>query len=116
MRRVDLCRAVVLVVCGLSLGMPASAVAKAGCPAQPVEQVFQRWGDLAWYASVTDGGMETQQGAWSLSDSATFAPVNEPFFVRSASDRWSVKLKAGASAVSSPTCIGIGHPTLRAFA
>jgi hypothetical protein len=116
MRRVNLCRAVVLVLCGLSLGVPASAVAQTGCPKQPVAQVFLPWGDLAWYASVTDGGMETQQGAWTLSDSATFAPVNEPFFVRSASDRWSATLKPGASAVSAPTCIGIGHPTLRLFA
>lgn len=116
MRRVDLCRAVVLVLGSLSLGVPASAMAQTGCPEQPVGQVFLPWGDPARYASVTDGGMETQRGAWTLSDSATFAPVNEPFFVRSASDRWSAKLMPGASAASAPTCVGIGHPTLRLFA
>jgi hypothetical protein len=115
MRRADLFRAVVLVLTGLSLAVPASAAAQAGCPPQPVAQVFQPWGDYAWYASVDDGGMETQQGAWSLSGPATFELGNEPFFVRSASDRWSAKLKPGAAAVTAPTCIGVGHPTLRLF-
>jgi hypothetical protein len=115
MRRNDLFRAVVLALCGLLLAVPASAVAQT-CPLQSVAQVFLPWGDPARYASVSDGGMETQQGAWTLSDSATFTSGNEPFFVRSRTDLWSAKLKSGASAVSASTCIGIGHPTLRLFA
>jgi hypothetical protein len=116
MRRVDLCRALALVLCGLSLGVPASAPAVAWCPAQPVAQVFLPWSDPAWYTSMPDGGMEMRQGAWSLKGSAKFVEANEPYFVRSEGDAWSLSLSTGDSAVSAPTCIGIGHPALRFFA
>jgi hypothetical protein len=115
MRKVDLYRAVVLALCGLSL-LPASAPATAWCPPQPVAQVFLPWGDLAWYASVPDGGMEARQGAWRLEGSAKFVEANEPYFVRSKGDAWSLALSSGDSAVSARTCIGVGHPTLRFFA
>jgi len=116
MRRVDRVWAVALALCGLSLAVPANAAAQAGCPSQPVAQVFMPWGDPAWYASLPDGGMETQQGAWALGGSAKFVDGNEPYFVRSPTDAWSLKLSDGASAVSARTCIGVGHPTLRLFA
>jgi hypothetical protein len=116
MRRVNLHRAVVLVLCGLSLGAPASAAAAGGCPATPVSQVFLPWGDLAWYAPVPDGGMEVRQGAWTLDGAAAFTAGNEPYFVGSPLDRWSLALPSGSSAASAPTCVGLGHPALRLFA
>jgi hypothetical protein len=116
MRTVERVRAVVLVLCGLSLALPASAAAQAECPPQPVAQVFMPWGDPAWYASVADGGMETRLGAWSLGGSARFVTGNEPFFVRSPGDAWSLSLPSGASAIGAPTCVNLGHPTLRLFA
>jgi hypothetical protein len=116
MRTVERVRAVVLVLCGLSLALPASAAAQAECPPQPAAQVFMPWGDPGWYASVPDGGVETRLGAWSLDDSATFVNGNEPFFVRSPADAWSLSLSSGASATSAPTCVNLGHPTLRLFA
>jgi len=106
----------VLALCGLSFATPASARPGATCPAQPVAQVFKPWNDLGWYASVPDSGMESRQGAWSLSGAAAFVNDNEPYFVRSAGDAWALQLGPGASAASSPTCIGFGHPTLRLFA
>jgi hypothetical protein len=116
MRSTNVVRAVLLALSGLALATPPSAVAQAGCPSQPVQQVFLPWGDLAWYESVADGGLEDQTGAWTLAGPATYEPGNEPFFVRAPSDRWSVRLKPSASALSAPTCVGIGHPTLRLFA
>jgi hypothetical protein len=116
MRRVHLCRAITLALCGLSLGVPATAPATTWCPAQPVAQVFLPWSDPAWYTSVPDGGMERQQGAWSLSGSAKFVEANEPYFVRSVGDVWSLTLASGDAAVSARTCIGVGHPALRFFA
>jgi hypothetical protein len=116
MRTVDRVRAVVLVLCGLSLALPAGAAAQAGCPSQPAAQVFMPWGDPAWYSSVADGGMETRLGAWGLADAASFVDGNEPFFVRSPSDAWSLSLPSGASAKSAPICVNLGHPTLRLFA
>jgi hypothetical protein len=115
MRRIDICRAVVAAVCGLMLAVPASAPAQDGCPGQSVGQVFMPWSDPAWYTTVPDGGMESQQGAWSLRGPAAFVGGNEPYFVRSPGDSWSLSLPSGASAVSLPTCISIGHPTLRLF-
>jgi hypothetical protein len=115
MRRVDLRRAVLIVVGVLLLGAPASARAFEACPPQPVAQVFLPWGDAGWYALVPDGGMETRAGEWRLEGAAAFAYENEPYFVRSNGDLWSLRLPAGAAATSAPTCIGLGHPTLRFF-
>jgi hypothetical protein len=116
MRRVNVRRAAALVVCGLALAAPANASAATQCPASAVAQVFLPWGDLAWYTSVPDGGMELRRGAWRLDDSAAFRGGNEPYFVRSRLDQWSLAVPAGGSAVSAPMCIGLGHPTLRLFA
>ena len=74
------------------------------------------WSDPAWYTTVPDGGMESRQGAWNLDGSAAFVGGNEPYFVRSRGDSWSLSLPSGSSAVSPPTCISLGHPTLRLFA
>jgi hypothetical protein len=116
MLRVDLRRAVVVVaVCVLSLGAPASAGALEACPSQPLAQVFLPWGDPGRYGLVPDGGMESRDGAWRLGGAAGFAGPNEPFFVRSRGDQWSLSLPAGASGASAPTCIELGHPTLRFF-
>jgi hypothetical protein len=59
--------------------------------------------------------METRSGAWRFSGSAAFAGGNEPFFVRSRSDLWSLALPAGAAGASASICIALGHPTLRFF-
>jgi hypothetical protein len=115
MLRIDLRRAVVMAVCAFLLGAPASARAFEACPTQPRAQVFAPWGDPSWYALAPDGGMETRAGAWRLSGAAAFVNGNEPFFVRSRGDLWSLRLPAGAEAASAPTCIGLGHPTLRFF-
>jgi len=115
MRTIERIRATVLVLVGLSFALPASA-AQAGCPAQSTARVFMPWADPGSYASVPDGGMEARQGAWSLSNSATFVNGNEPYFVRSAADAWSLSLPSGASATSAPACVSLGHPTLRLFA
>jgi hypothetical protein len=116
MRTVEQVRAVVLIVCGLLIAQPASAAAQPGCPSQAAGQVFMPWVDPGWYTTVPDGGMETRLGAWSLQNSARFVDGNEPFFVRSSSDAWSLALPPGASATSGPMCISPGHPTLRLFA
>jgi hypothetical protein len=115
MLRVDLRRAVVVAVCVLSLCAPASAGAREACPSQPLAQVFLPWGDAGRYGLVPDGGMESRAGAWRLGGAAVFAGPNEPFFVRSRGDLWSLSLPAGASGASASTCIELGHPTLRFF-
>jgi hypothetical protein len=115
MRKVNFRRVVVLVVCVLSLGVPASARADITCPSQPMARVFLPWGDPAWYTTLPDGGMETRAGAWRLTEPAAFVEGNEPYYVRAPDDAWSLKMPAGSSATSAPVCIGLGHPTLRFF-
>jgi hypothetical protein len=115
MLSVDLRRAVLIAVCVLLLGAPASAQAFATCPAQPSAQVFLPWGDPSWYTLVPDGGMETRAGAWRPGGAAAFVNGNESFYVRSRGDQWALRLPAGAAGSSAPTCIQLGHPTLRLF-
>jgi hypothetical protein len=108
--------AAALAMCVLSLASPGAAQASQLCPSQPVAQIFRPWGDPGWYASIPDGGMEQQSGAWGLRGGAAFAPGNEPYYVISPQDGWSLSMPAGAAAASAPTCIGLGHPILRFFA
>jgi hypothetical protein len=99
----------------LLFGAPASARAVETCPVQPRTQAFLPWGDAGWYALVPDGGIEKRAGAWRLSGAAAFAGENEPFFVHSRGDLWSLRLSAAAAGASALTCIELGHPTLRFF-
>jgi hypothetical protein len=108
--------AAALATCVLSLAGPGAAQASQQCPSQPVSQIFLPWVDPGWYESIPDGGMEQQSGAWSLRGDAAVAPGNEPYYVASRQDSWSLSLRPGAAATSAPTCIGLGHPTLRFFA
>lgn len=108
--------ATALAACAILLASPGAAQASQQCPSEPVAQIFLPWGDPGWYKSIRDGGMEQQSGAWSLRGDAAFAPGNEPYYVASPQDRWSLSLRPGAAATSAPTCIGLGHPTLRFFA
>jgi hypothetical protein len=108
--------AAALAICVLSLACPGAAQASQQCPSQPVAQIFRPWADPGWYESIRDGGMEQRSGAWSLRGDAAFAPGNEPYYVSSPQDGWSLSLPPGAAATSAPTCIGLGHPTLRFFA
>jgi hypothetical protein len=100
----------------LLLASPTAAQVPQQCPAQPVAQIFWPWADPGWYAAIRDSGMEQQSGAWSLHRDAAFEPGNEPYHVNSPQDRWSLSLPPAAAATSAPTCIGLGHPTLRLFA
>ncbi|HET6551773.1 MAG TPA: hypothetical protein VFG79_25115 [Solirubrobacter sp.] len=107
----------VVVVALAALALPTSAQAQLGatCPLRSVAQVFLPWGDLGWYASVPDGGLEAGGGSWDLRGGAHVVEENEPFHVRRATDRWSLALVPGASAASASMCIGPGHPTVRFF-
>jgi hypothetical protein len=105
-----------LVSCVLSLACPGAAQAYQQCPSQPVAQIFQPWGDPGWYELIPDGAIEQRSGAWSLRGGAAFVPGNEPYYVTSPQDRWSLSLAPGGAATSAPTCIGLGHPVLRFFA
>lgn len=96
-------------------GTSAAPVGAAGVCADPGTQVFLPWGDSLFYALATGGSMESPAG-WTLSGYSQFAQGNEPFFVNSASDNYSLHIPAGSSATSPWTCLGDMSPVARVFA
>lgn len=107
---------------GFALGAPSSVSASSSagsgteCAEQAVSRPFLPWLDLAPYTMPTGGSFEDDGRGWSLKKGAEIATGNEPYAVHSESDTMSLRLPPGSSAVSSPICIGLGHPTMRFFA
>ena len=79
------------------------------------DRPFARWLDPFQYALAPDGDFE-RDGGWQLKGGARVVSGNESFFVHGQSDRRSLALPAGGSALSSPICLGLGDPTVRFFA
>jgi hypothetical protein len=80
----------------------------------PVSKPFAQFGDNAYYKAVPGGSFEVGDAAWKLSR-ASIVSGNESYYVRSRSDKRSLKLPAGSSATSPAVCVGLEHPTLRYF-
>jgi hypothetical protein len=95
---------------------PAAAASKGpGLSCQgATERPFARWLDPFQYALVPNGDFE-RDGDWQLRGGARVVSGNESYFVHARSDKRSLTLPAGASAVSSPICVGLGDPTVRFF-
>jgi hypothetical protein len=82
------------------------------CP-NPTSQVFRPWSDYAWYAVVPDGGFEAGAAGWRLASGAKVVAGNEPFYLRSSTDRSSLLLPAGSTATSPPMCIALLSSKMR---
>jgi hypothetical protein len=91
---------------------PAASAYSGSCPYNgPIEQVFlQDFGDPLNYYLTPGGAFE--DGAW---DGGTLVEENEPWFVRSSSDRRSMAV-SGGPATSPKYCVSPEDPTLRFFA
>jgi hypothetical protein len=100
-------------LCAVAALFPSAA--QAACPNQATRQVFGLFGDFNWYFAAPGGTFEPGTAAWTLSG-ASLTPGNETYFVNSSSDRQSLKVPAGASALSPSLCVGAEHPTLRLMA
>jgi hypothetical protein len=85
------------------------------CANQAVSKPFLPWFDFADYTLPYGAAFEGGADGWTLNGASTVAG-NETFYVHDAADSSSLRLPPGSSAVSSPFCIGLGHPTLRFFA
>jgi hypothetical protein len=81
-----------------------------------LSQPFLPWLDAANYTMPDGASFEDGAPGWNLNGDAEIGDSNEPYLVHGAADDHSLKLPAGSSAVSSPICIGLGHPTMRFFA
>ena len=107
----------VLTLTALSLTLtvgtsPASAGLGIACPT-PTAQVFSAWSDYAYYAPLVDGGFEGRGNGWTLAGGAKVVTGNEPFYLNTKSDRYSLLLPPGSSATSPPMCISLLSSKMR---
>jgi hypothetical protein len=78
-------------------------------------QPFARWGDKNYYVLVPGGAFEPGSPAWKLIGGAKVVSGNEPFYVHSAADRYSLYLPSGSSVTTPPMCFDLGDWHLRFF-
>jgi hypothetical protein len=114
---------------GLVFATPAAA---AGTPAPPLvknaamnplgclvshalSKPFSTWSDVADYALAPGGDFETAARGWMLSRGAAVTAGNQPFAIGTGGGS-SLRLPAGASAISAPMCIDSSYPHFRVFA
>jgi hypothetical protein len=112
-------RLLALVALTLAVAAPASAATTDGLVGDcgyTYVQPFRPWLDLANYALVPDGGLESGADGWRLDGGAAVANENENFSVRDPGDSKSLSLPAGSSATTSSVCIAATSPDLRFFA
>lgn len=93
----------------LSTGSAATCETAASKP-------FQPWSDYANYVLIPGGAFEGSAPGWTLKGGAAIASGNETFYVRAASDRYSLYLPAGSSAITPTMCFALGDWHLRFFA
>lgn len=110
--------AVLGVVAVLTVGAGTVQAAGAGstCPTYQLGQPFLPWLDVASYTLAPNGGLELGATGWSLSGGAKVVSGNEKFFVRSASDKYSLSLPNGSSALTATTCVRTLDTAMRFFA
>jgi hypothetical protein len=84
-----------------------------GCDSGPSSQVFLPWLDLAEYFLAPDGGLEAGGAGWAL-DGASVVAGNESYAV-SGPGASALALPIGSSATTPEICVGVEHPTIRAF-
>jgi hypothetical protein len=77
--------------------------------------VFLPWLDAAFYELAPNGGLENGAKSWRLSGDARVSAGNESYFVHNSTDKRSLGLPDGSSALSSPVCTGLTRPTFRLF-
>jgi hypothetical protein len=82
---------------------------------ESASQPFKRWGDDNYYVLVPGGAFEPGSPGWKLSGGARIVAGNEPYYVHSSADRYSLYLPSGSSATTPPMCFDVGDWHLRFF-
>jgi hypothetical protein len=119
--RLSLRLALILVVLGAAFWTPTAGAgllftgAAEACETK-ASQPFKPWSDYANYVLIPGGAFEGSAPGWTLKGGAAIASGNEPFYVRSATDRYSLHLPAGSSVISPTMCFALGDWHLRFFA
>jgi hypothetical protein len=97
---------------GVLPGLVSTSDTPATCDTK-TSQPFARWGDMRNY--VPGGSFESGAVGWKLNGGAKVVSGNEPFYVRSTADRYSLYLPAGSSVTTPPMCFGLGNWNARFF-
>ena len=108
--------AMAAVAVALTAAAPASAATTTPnvCVTPSFSQIFLPWQDRALYTKSPGGDFETTMAGWSLNGARVVAG-NESFYVGSRTDKASLSLSAGATAVSAPMCVDRTYPSFRFF-
>ena len=77
-------------------------------------QPFAQFGDLRSYTFGANGGLESGAAGWTLSGGGVVSG-NESFFVHSSSDRNSLSLGTGGTALTPKLCMGTTSTVTRFF-
>ena len=104
---------------GLLSGVLPGLVSSADTPdvcETSLSQPFARWGDSNYYVLVPGGSFEPGTPAWKLGAGARIVLGNEPFYVHSKSDRYSLDVPAGVTVTTPPMCFQLGDWHARLFA
>lgn len=104
---------------GLLSGLAPGVVSPSDTPSTCVTEAskpFAPWGDYANYVLMPGGAFERSGPSWSLNGGAKVVRGNEPYYVHSRSDGYSLRLPAGSTATTPPMCFDFGDWKLRFFA
>jgi hypothetical protein len=99
-----------IVIAAVAAGFVSSAAQAASCGSRTLTSPFSRFGDSNQYFLAPSGSFESGASGWGLSNAAT-AGGNDSFYLRSTSDKSSLKLTG--SATSPAFCITRDDPLLR---
>jgi hypothetical protein len=109
-------RKVIAVLAAAFIVVGVFAASAQACSYSGARQVFQPWGDQHEYVLAPNGGFESGASGWSLAGGASVVAENEAFYLNNGSDRNSLSLPAGSSAVSPPLCMSLDTPVFRMLA
>lgn len=86
------------------------------CEDRTYSQPFKRWLDPMRYVLAPNGDLEAGAAGWKLTGGARVENGNETFYVGGQSDKRSLYLPSGSTAMTRPMCVQLLHPTFRYFA
>lgn len=101
-------------ISGVLPGLVSTSDTPATCNTN-ASQPFARFGDTSSYVLVPGGSFEAGAPGWQL-NGASVQLGNEPYYVGSSRDKYSLYIPAGGSATTPPMCFKAGDWHMRFFA
>lgn len=107
--------AAIAVAAAVPAGAQAALVQTGACDAAPLSTPFAKWGDTASYKLAPGGDIEGALTGWTLSGGAKKDAGSEPFAATGTLGTSSLRIPAGGSATTAPTCVNASYPSFRFF-